>query len=160
MQHKKDTEPKMNTKLILALCTSLLAIPAIAADWQPLASEKGQSAQLDFSSIQVDGDEVQVKVRRDYAESQLNVLEGRWFSFRSKVVTYVVDCADQKLAYLQWTLHASGQGRGRVVQSGEAGAVLQSQGPSELGDGLLIERVCTKVAQMQITNTLLAESNQ
>jgi hypothetical protein len=151
-------ERTMKLKLILALASSLLSLQAIADDWSPLATDQGQTAQIDASSIRKDGDEVVVKVMRDYAKSQLNVFDGLWVSYRSKIVVYVVDCADGKLAHLEWTLHASGKGRGRVVKSGEAGAVLQARGPQETGDDVLIDRVCTRIAQMESDKTMLAEA--
>ena len=152
----------MNLKLILALASSLLSLQAIADDWAPLATDQNQTAQIDASSIRKDGDEVVVKVLRDYTQSQLNVFDGNWVSYRSKVVLYVVDCADGKLAHLEWTLHASGKGRGRVVKSGEAGAVLQARAPNETGDDVLIDRVCTRIAQLEAgeSKTLVAEAAQ
>lgn len=138
----------MNTQPILALCGALLAAPALAADWQPLAADATQAAQLDTASIRMDGDEVHVKVLRDYAEVQIEPVDGRWVGYRSKVVTYAVSCAQNRLAPVRWSLHTGSKGRGRMVLAGEAKADPRTKRAHELGDAALIERVCLRIAHL------------
>jgi hypothetical protein len=146
-------EQTMRLQPILILCGAIAAADVLAADWQPLAADRSEMAQLDVSSVRMDGDEVHVKVLRDYAEVQFSPFDGRWVAYRSKIVTYVVDCADHKVAHLRWSLHARSKGVGRLVMAGEAGAVLRTRRPRELGDAALIERVCLRLAQLQPGNT-------
>jgi hypothetical protein len=82
----------------------------------------------------MDGDVVYVKVLRDYAQVQFSPFDGRWVTYRSKVVTYVVNCAEHKLGHLSWSLHARSKGLGRLVLADETGAVLSTRRPRELGD--------------------------
>lgn len=152
----------MNTKLIFSLMLSLglnlVAAGAWAGSWKEITATEQETVSIDHASIQIDGDEIQVKVLRDYADTQLNLLDGRWHAFRSQVALYAVDCDEGKLGHIEWSLHKAGQGRGRVIHAGKVGGVSQVDAPVSAGDRALMFAVCTStVVLAHRTPQVLAE---
>ncbi len=147
----------MNAKGILALALSLIATSAFAGPWKEINATEQESVLIDTSSIQFDGDEIQVKVLRDYPSTRLNLFDGQWYAFRSQLALYSVDCADGKLGHLEWSLHTAGQGRGRVVHAGKVGGVTVVDAPTNPGDRALVSTVCAStVAKLHTQTQLLA----
>jgi len=151
----------MNAKLIIILATSLIASTAFAGNWKQVDSSEQESVLMDVASIQMNGDEIQVKVLRDYSNIQLNLLDGQWFAYRSKLALYSVDCSEGKLGHLEWILHKAGQGRGRVVHEGKVGGVVFVDAPVNAGDRALVQQVCASpVAKLYTQPEIVAELNR
>jgi hypothetical protein len=148
----------MNTKLILTLIGALAGVPAAAGEWQTVSADAKETVLLQRDSIQIEDREIQVKVVRDYRTTQLNLFDEQWVAHRSKVLVYSVDCEAGKLGYLQWSLHAGAQGKGRAVVKGQAGGVVDYVKPNNMGDAALLDAVCTKVAAAQPDQTHLVAS--
>lgn len=152
--------PKLIFSLLISLSAGLAAGTTWAGAWNEIAATEQESVSIEQASIRIEGDEIQVKVLRDYAEPQLNLLDGRWHAFRSQVALYAVDCDEGKLGYLEWSLHKAGQGRGRVVHTGKVGGVSQVDAPANPGDRALLSAVCTSKVVMRYRATAVVAAAQ
>ncbi len=146
----------MNARLITTLALTLAAFSAFADPWKEVASSEQESVLIDSASIEANGDEIQVKVLRDYPNTQLNLLDGKWYAFRSQIAVYSVDCTQGKLGHLEWALHKAGQGRGRVVHEGRVAGVTSIDAPANAGDRALVSTVCASPAAKLHTPQVLA----
>ena len=148
----------MNAKLILTLISALAVAPAVAGEWTTVSADAKETVLLQSDSIQIADGEIQVKVVRDYRGTQLNLFDDQWIAHRSKVLVYSIDCEVGKLGFLEWSLHAGSQGKGRAVVKGQAGGVVDYAKPANKGDAALLDAVCVKVATIESAKNRLVAS--
>jgi hypothetical protein len=148
----------MNAKLILTLVSALAAAPAVAGEWQTVSADAKETVLLQSDSIQMADGDIQVKVVRDYRNTQLNLFDEQWVAHRSKVLMYSVDCEAGKLGFLEWSLHAGSQGKGRAVVKGKAGGVVDYVKAANMGDAAVLDAVCAKLATIESAKNRLVAS--
>jgi hypothetical protein len=148
----------MNSKLILTLVGALAAAPAVAGEWQTVSADTRETVLLQPDSIQITDGEIQVKVVRDYRNTELNLFDEQWIAHRSKVLVYSVDCNAGKLGLLEWSLYAGSHGKGRAVVKGQAGGVVDYAKAANMGEAALLDAVCVKVATIEPAKNRLVAS--
>lgn len=146
---------------IFALILSLISTAALAGNWTTIENNADESVLIDKESIKISGDEVEVRVLRSYANVQLNLLDGEWYSFRSQVATYAVECKEGKLGYVDWVLYHGAQGKGRAVHKGKVVGVLAGDLPASQGEKVLVSNVCSSdVALGMQEKPVVAQADQ
>jgi hypothetical protein len=154
-------EPNMNANLIATLAMSFASGAAVAGNWTQVDATAEETVLMDASSIKVSGDEVEVKVMRTYAGTQLNLLGGEWYAFRSQVATFSVQCTQGKLGYVSWVLYHGTKGKGRAVHEGRVTGVLAGDVPATQGEKALVAQVCKSDVAMSLQPAqIVAEVNQ
>ena len=151
----------MNTRVFASLIFCFMATAATAGTWTQIEANADETVFVDASSIKVVGDDVEVRVLRTYVNTQLNLLDGEWYAFRSQVATYAIACKQGKLGYIDWVLHHGAQGKGRVLHKGKVVGVLEGDTPASQGEKVLVANVCNSdVALGMRENQVMAQSAQ
>jgi hypothetical protein len=147
-------------KLTLALASLLVSTPVLAADWQPLGADTQETVLIDASSLRADGDEILVRLVRDYRSEQLSMVAGKLYRHRSQAMVYAVDCTGQQIRHVEWSLHAENLGAGRTVAQGKPRGAAYTQDLRRSGESAMVATVCgTHVAGQIPVSTALDQAD-
>lgn len=151
----------MNARILVTMFFYLMSTAAAAGTWTQIEANADETVLIDANSIKVSGDDVEVRVLRTYANTQLNLLDGEWYAFRSQVATYAIECKEGKLGYIDWVLHHGAQGKGRVLHKGKVAGVLAGDAPASQSEKVLVANVCNSDLALGMRDSqVMAQSAQ
>jgi hypothetical protein len=134
----------MNLRLILAMGSMLVCAPALADQWRQVASTDEEIVLIDTRSVKADGDEVRVRLVRDFHDAQLTFVNGRVQTYQSQLTLYAVDCIAREVRYVEWGLYSAKRAQGSPVAHGKPRGAVYSRTLALPGEGSMLETVCER----------------
>lgn len=131
-------------KFTVAAAIAAASLPAIAVDWNTVASTESQTVLVDRDSVHAFNGDVRAWVVHSYSQTESL---GDMFPHRSKVMLYSFECAKRELGYLQWSMQSGEFGGGQTVWADRVGHVAYYPAQGDVADSALVESVCSIHAQ-------------
>ena len=133
-------------KFAFAAVIAAASLPALAVDWNTVASTDSQTVLVDRDSVHSFNGDVRAWVVHSYSHTESL---GDMFPHRSKVMLYSFDCGKRELGYMQWSMQSGEFGGGQTVWADRVNHVAYYPAQGDLADMALVESACAIYAQKQ-----------
>jgi len=144
--HSRNSLAVTAIALVMATPAAFAQQAGTAEKWQSVARTDNQEAFVNGSSIIVVGEQLEARVKQNFAQPQPSAKQGK--TYLSSRTTYRFDCAQRRMAMKEVRTYSGGDLQGDPVQKATSSDknLQWLDAPDSTVFGELLDYVCSKSA--------------